>query len=158
MTLKKIIFYISAIIIIGLAGYYFYSRYNKIENKTVEYFKGTSDTLFIPGLIKRTFSQETFKGKFRIRKNDSTIIKDTASSGINSLSIDVHELNADSIELNFDFKYFNGIISQIDTVKILRVDTVKITRIEEKKVSVYSSFWVGVSVGVASVLMIIMIR
>ncbi len=158
MSIGKIIGFLLGIFMIGFLGYYFYSGFNKNGTTSVQYFKGAADTLFIPGLIKRTFSQKTFKGKFRIRKNDSTIIKDTASSGINLLSIDVHELNADSIELNFDFKYFNEIISQIDTVKILRVDTVKITRIEQSNIPSYSSFLIGAGIGAAAVIMIILIR
>ncbi len=158
MTLRKFIIYLLGILIIGFVSYYFYSRYNKIENKTVEYFKGTSDTLIIPGVVNRNFYQKVFKGNVRIRKNDSTVINDSASSAKISLAVAVHELNADSVEVNFDFGYFNEIISRIDTLKIFRVDTVKITRIAEGNVPVYSSFWVGVGVGAAAVIMIILIR
>ncbi len=126
----------------------------KDKVRSVEYIHRKSDTLFIPGVFKKTFFQKSFQGKVRIRKKDPTVINDSASSAINSLSVAVHELNADSIEVNFDFGYFNEIITRIDTIKISRVDTLRITNIIEKGIPFYRSFWFGASVAAIEVMIV----
>ncbi len=93
--------------------------------------------------MKKELSEKVFKKKIKLKKNDSTLIKDSSASGINSLLVAVHEINVDSIEVGFDFSYFNEIITQVDTIKIFRVDTLRITNIIEKGIPFYRSFWFG---------------
>ncbi len=45
------------------------------------------------------------------------------------------EINAEGIEINFDFNYFNEIITWVDTLKI--------TKVIEKGISFYRSFGFG---------------
>ena len=158
MTVKKIITYLLGIVIIGFLGYYFYSRiFVSNERRTVEYVYGKADTLFIPGVMKKTFSQKVFKGKVRVKKNGDALINDSASSAINSLSIAVHEINLDSVEVNFDFRYFGEMNLRVDTLKIVRVDTVRINSVIVNDVPFYQSFGFGLVAGllaaIASVLL-----
>ena len=158
MTPRKFIIYLLGIIIIVFIGYYFYSRiFIKNEVRSVEYIHGKADTLFIPGVMKKSVVEKVFKGKVRIRKNYSTVINDSSSSAINSLSIAVHEINADSIEVNFDFRYFGEVNLRVDTLKIVRVDTVRINSLIVNDIPFYRAFGFGLAAGLLAAIVSILL-
>ncbi len=159
MTVKNLITYLFGIVIIGFAGYYFYSQiFVKNEFRSVEYVHGKADTLFIPGEMKKTVSEKVFKGKIRVRKNGVAAFRGLADSGkIDSLSVFVREINLDSVEVNFDFRYFGEMNLRVDTLKIVRVDTVKVKEVIQKEAKFYRSFWFVLTAGTATALLIISI-
>ena len=159
MTLRKFIIYLLGIIIIGFIGYYFYSRiFIKNEVRSVEYIHGKADTLFIPGVMKKSVVEKIFKGKVWVKKNGAAVFRDSADSGaIDSLSVFVREINLDSVEVGFDFRYFGEVNFRVDTLKIVRVDTVRINSVIVNDVPFYLSFGFGIIAGllaaIASILL-----
>ena len=149
MTVKNIITYLFGIVIIGFAGYYFYSRiFVKNEFRSVEYVYGKADTLFIPGVMEKTVSEKVFKGKIRVKKNGVAVFRDSTHCGRpDSLTLFVRAINFDSVEVKFDFRYFGEMNLRVDTLKIVRVDTVRINSVIMNDVPFYQSFGFGLAAG-----------
>ncbi|MHB1686741.1 MAG: hypothetical protein ACYCVH_05130 [Ignavibacteriaceae bacterium] len=142
---NNLIIYLIFVLVVGGGIYLLFLSDNKKEKTSkVELVTGKEYTQFIPGAVKKEKSEKVIKKKIKLKKNDSTVIQESVTPDWTSpLSVAVHELNADSIEVNFDFSYFNELIIRVDTIKIIRIDTLKITNVIEKGIPFYRSFWFG---------------